>query len=105
MTRHVRDRSTQDPDVVKEFAETGRKEWNAANIRKGYMYMIDTATDPRWYRITETFGEDSEFIGKLIETIIETYQREELAEDRIALTIKHFPGGDAQENGYDPHYK
>ena len=36
---------------------------------------------------------------------IETYQGEELAEDRIALTIKHFPGGDAQENGYDPHYK
>ena len=67
--------------------------------------MADTTTNPCWYRITETFGEDSEFIGKLIETIIETYQGEELAEDRIALTIKHFPGGGARENGYDPHYE
>lgn len=97
--------ATQDLNVVKEFAETGRKEWNATNIRKGYMYMADTATDPRWYRITETFGEDPEFISKVIETIIETYQGKELAEDRIALTIKHFPGGGARENGYDPHYE
>ena len=25
--------------------------------------------------------------------------------DGVALTMKHFPGGGARENGYDPHYK
>ena len=25
--------------------------------------------------------------------------------DGVALTMKHFPGGGARENGFDPHYK
>lgn len=96
--------ATQNPQVVKEFADTGRKEWNATNIRKGYMYMADTATDPRWFRVNGTFGEEPEFISETIGTVIESYQGQELKEDSVALTIKHFPGGGARENGFDPHY-
>ena len=97
--------ATQDFEVIKEFAEIGRKEWLAANIRKGYMYMADTATDPRWYRTYGTLGEEPEFISKAIEIIIEEYQGEQLDEEAIALTLKHFPGGGARENGFDPHYE
>ena len=32
-------------------------------------------------------------------------QGEKLNSESLALTMKHFPGGGARENGFDPHYK
>ena len=37
-------------DIIDKFADTIRREWNACGMRKGYMYMADTVTDPRWQR-------------------------------------------------------
>jgi len=92
-------------DLITEFAENGKKEWDATGIKKGYMYMADIVTDPRWFRIFGTFGENPTFIGDAMKCIIEAYQGKEIKNDSIALTIKHFPGGGARENGFDPHYK
>lgn len=94
-----------DFSLIEEFAENSRKEWTATGLRKGYMYMADVVTDPRWQRIFGTFGEDPEFISETIGHIIDGFQGEELNSDSIALTIKHFPGGGARENGFDPHYE
>ncbi len=93
-----------DLSLIRDFAETAREEWKANGMRKGYMYMIDVVTDPRWQRIYGTFGEDPEFIAKVAKELILGFQGEELNEDSIALTMKHFPGGGARENGFDPHY-
>ena len=41
-----------------------RQEWTAVGLRKGYMYMADLATDPRWQRTEGTFGEDPELAGR-----------------------------------------
>ncbi|MDK6370136.1 MULTISPECIES: glycoside hydrolase family 3 protein [Aerococcus] len=90
---------------VEEFAQIGHQEFLASNIRKGYMYMVDTATDPRWYRTYGTFGENPDQISDYIQRIIPAYQGESLNENSIALTTKHFPGGGARENGFDPHYE
>ena len=94
-----------DASLISEFAEIARKEWDATGLRKGYMYMADTATDPRWQRTYGTFGEDPEFISDAIGRLIDGFQGEELGKNSIALTTKHFPGGGARENGFDPHYK
>lgn len=94
-----------DLDLISDFAEKSRKEFNAINIRKGYMYMADTATDPRWFRFNGTLGEDPVFISEAIKRIIKGFQGDELGDDSIALTTKHFPGGGARENGFDPHYE
>lgn len=93
-----------DLELIKQFAEIGHEEFLANNIRKGYMYMVDTATDPRWFRTYGTFGENPEAISEIAEVIIPAFQGDVLADDSIALTIKHFPGGGARENGFDPHY-
>jgi len=93
-----------DFSLIDEFAQNSRKEWTATGLRKGYMYMADVVTDPRWQRISGTFGEDPEFISEAIAHIIDEFQGEKLNSDSIALTIKHFPGGGARENGFDPHY-
>lgn len=98
-------KSGGDASLISEFAKIAHDEWNATGIRKGYMYMCDCVTDPRWQRIYGTFGEDTEFISDTIGRIIDEFQGEELGTESIAMTTKHFPGGGARENGFDPHYK
>jgi beta-glucosidase len=93
-----------DASLISQFAEIAHDEWDAVGIRKGYMYMADTATDPRWQRTYGTFGEDPEFISDAIGRIIDGFQGETVGKHSIAMTTKHFPGGGARENGFDPHY-
>ena len=94
-----------DASLISEFAEIAHKEWNATGLRKGYMYMADVVTDPRWQRTYGTFGEDPEFISDAIGRIIDGFQGETARKDSIAMTTKHFPGGGPRENGFDPHYE
>ena len=94
-----------DASLISEFAKIARTEWDATGIRKGYMYMADTVTDPRWQRTYGTFGENPEFISDAIGRLIDEFQGETLGKDSIAMTTKHFPGGGARENGFDPHYE
>ena len=94
-----------DATLISQFAQIAHDEWDATGLRKGYMYMADTVTDPRWQRIYGTFGEDTEFISDAIGRLIDGFQGEELGNHSIAMTTKHFPGGGARENGFDPHYE
>lgn len=96
-----------DISLIDDFAECIREEWDAVGMKKGYMYMADTMTDPRWQRTYGTFGEDTKLIGDIMERLIPGVQGSEngVTTDGVALTVKHFPGGGARENGFDPHYK
>ncbi|MBT9778955.1 glycoside hydrolase family 3 protein [Clostridium sp. MCC353] len=92
--------------LIDDFAECIRKEWDAVGMKKGYMYMADVVTDPRWQRTYGTFGEDPELVSQIMDRLIPGIQgsRDGLAFDGVAVTVKHFPGGGARENGFDPHY-
>lgn len=93
-------------ELIDEFADCIRREWNACGLRKGYMYMADIMTDPRWQRSYGTFGEDPELVCAVMERLIPGIQgsKEGVTADGVAVTTKHFPGGGARENGFDPHY-
>ncbi|WPP51171.1 glycoside hydrolase family 3 protein [Catalinimonas niigatensis] len=94
----------RDLSLSREFADIARQEWRSVGIRKGYMYMADLATEPRWQRVEGTFGEDAELAADMIRQIVLGFQGEELDSNSIALTTKHFPGGGATEGGQDPHF-
>ncbi|MEH6955988.1 glycoside hydrolase family 3 protein [Neobacillus drentensis] len=94
-----------DASLISQFAQIAHDEWDAVGLRKGYMYMADTVTDPRWQRIYGTFGEDPEFITDAIGRIIDGFQGKTLGNHSISMTTKHFPGGGPRENGFDPHYE
>ncbi len=97
--------ATRDLDLISDFAAKSRAEWVASGLRKGYMYMADTVTDPRWFRSNGTFGEDPAFNATVIAAVVRGFQGGAGVErDGVALTVKHFPGGGARENGFDPHY-
>ncbi len=96
--------ATQDPELVKEMAETAGEQLASVGMRKIYGYMADTMTDPLWGRAAGTFGEHPELVGEMNKAIVEGYQGETLGKDSVALTVKHFPGGGARDDGKDPHY-
>jgi beta-glucosidase len=66
--------------------------------------MGDLSTEPRWYRVHETFSEDAQLAADIITMLTKNLQGESLSFRSVAMTIKHFPGGGPQEGGGDPHY-
>ena len=94
----------RDFDLTRKFAETAASEWRAVGLRKGYMYMADLATEPRWGRVEGTFGEDADLTSKMITQIVLGFQGNKLSNKSVAMTTKHFPGGGPQEGGQDSHF-
>lgn len=96
--------ATRDLNLIRTFAETARSEWAAVGLRKGYMYMADLSTEPRWQRVEGTFGENAEWVAKMMYAIVIGFQGTKLSSNSVALTTKHFPGGGAGVGGQDPHF-
>ncbi|WP_296701901.1 glycoside hydrolase family 3 N-terminal domain-containing protein [Algoriphagus sp.] len=96
--------ATQDLELIADFAKIMAEEWTSIGLRGMYGYMADLSTEPRWYRVHETFTEDSKLASDIISVLIKNLQGESLSSKSVALTIKHFPGGGPQEGGGDPHY-
>jgi beta-glucosidase len=94
----------RDFSLTRKFAETAATEWRAVGLRKGYMYMADLATEPRWGRVEGTFGEDADLASNMITQIVLGFQGTKLSSSSVAMTTKHFPGGGPQENGQDSHF-
>jgi beta-glucosidase len=94
----------RDLKLTREFADIARQEWAAIGLRKGYQYMADLATEPRWQRIEGTFGEDADLAANMTREIVLGFQGTKLGEKSVALTTKHFPGGGPQVDGHDPHF-
>ena len=94
-----------DLKLTRTFAETAAKEWAAVGLRKGYMYMADLSTEPRWQRIEGTFGESADLAAAMMREIVLGFQGSKLSASSVALTTKHFPGGGPQVEGHDPHFE
>ena len=93
-------------EVVKNFAQTVKREFESTGIRKGYMYCADVMTDPRWLRNSETFGENVDFVCDATEILVKTLQGGNSINNLgLSLTLKHFPGSGARKNGLDGHYE
>jgi len=95
----------RDLKLVREFANIARQEWAAVGLRKGYMYMADLSTEPRWQRIEGTFGENAAWVAKMITEVVLGFQGTKLSSSSVAMTTKHFPGGGAGVGGQDPHFE
>lgn len=94
----------RDEGVVRQFADIARQEYLAVGIRVALHPQIDLATEPRWARQLDTFGEDVELTSRLGVAYIQGFQGEVLGRDSVATMAKHFPGGGPQKDGEDPHF-
>lgn len=97
--------ATRDTALIAEFGRIMAREWTAIGLRGMYGYMADLSTEPRWYRVHETFTEDSALAATIIRTLVTSIQGPRLGPGGVALTLKHFPGHGPQAGGADSHYE
>ncbi|MGW0336505.1 glycoside hydrolase family 3 protein [Streptomyces sp. NPDC003011] len=95
-----------DAGLVRRYADTVRREYLAVGLRVALHPQIDLATEPRWARISGTFGEDADLTSRLVAAYIEGLRGpgDGLGPDSVAAMVKHFPGGGPQLDGEDPHF-
>ncbi|CAG1010944.1 beta-glucosidase [Anaerolineales bacterium] len=94
-----------DADLVKQFADIARREYLSVGIRVALHPQIDLSTEPRWPRISGTFGEDAHLTARLVKAYIAGFQGTALGPHSVACMTKHFPGGGPQNEGLDPHFE
>ncbi|HEX3516733.1 MAG TPA: glycoside hydrolase family 3 N-terminal domain-containing protein, partial [Trebonia sp.] len=94
-----------DPAEVERFGDIARREYLATGFRVALHPMADLATEPRWARISGTFGEDAEHASRLLAAYVRGFQGSRLGLESVAVMVKHFPGGGPQKDGEDPHFE
>jgi beta-glucosidase len=97
--------ATRDAKLVENAAGIMRQEYLAVGIRVALSPMADLATEPRWARISGTFGEDADLASEMVAAYIRGFQGQTLGQDSVACMTKHFPGGGPQRDGLDPHFE
>ena len=93
-----------DEKLTEEFANDSRQEYIAVGIRQALHPQVDLTTEPRWPRISGTFGEDAALSSKMTTAYIKGFQGNKLDAKSVAAMTKHFPGGGPQKDGLDPHF-
>lgn len=98
-----------DPEAVKEFGEIGSAEYRALGITTALSPQIDLATEPRWMRFADTFGEHTQMTIDMTKAYCDGFQttrgeRDGWGKDSVNTMVKHFPGGGMGEAGRDAHY-
>ncbi len=95
----------RDPDLVRQFGNIARKEYRAVGIHMALSPQLDLATEPRWGRISGTFGSDAELTSTLGGAYVAALQGSErgLQKDGVVTVVKHWVGYGAQPEGFDGH--
>lgn len=95
--------ATRDEELVTKLAEIARDEHIAIGVRMTLSPESDIASEPRWGRVMETFGEDPDLVTQMVRAQIVAFQNGEdgLNPEGIVACIKHFPGAGPQMDGKD----
>ncbi len=94
-----------DEKLTRTFGDMARQEYVSVGIREALHPMADLATEPRWARVSGTFGEDAKLSARMIKAYILGFQGEQLGPQSVACMTKHFSGGGPQKEGLDPHFE
>jgi beta-glucosidase len=94
-----------DEKLMRQFGDIARQEYRAVGIREALHPMADLATEPRWPRISGTFGEDASLSAKMVKAYILGFQGDKLDSNSVATMTKHFSGGGPQKEGLDSHFE
>jgi len=94
-----------DDRLVRRFGEIARQEYRAVGIHQALSPMADLATEPRWSRISGTFGEDPDLVGRMVKAYVQGFQGGEtnLAPNGVSAVVKHWVGYGASAKGFDGH--
>lgn len=104
--------STFDPKIVEQFGQIAAKEYRALGIATALSPQIDLGSEPRWYRISMTFGESPALTRDMGRAYIDGFQtsygKDEIKDGwgykSVNAMVKHWPSGGAEEGGRDGHW-
>ncbi|QHT69935.1 glycoside hydrolase family 3 protein [Rhodocytophaga rosea] len=100
------------PDLVQKFGQIAATEYRALGLTTALSPQVDLATDPRWNRVSGTFGEDPQLATDIARAYIDGFQTstgdKEIKNgwgfNSVNAMVKHWPGGGSGEGGRDAHY-
>ncbi len=94
-----------DPVLMRMFGNIARQEYRATGFHMALSPQADLATEPRWPRVTGTFGEDPALVSKMAQGYIEGFQNgaQGLGPSSVAAIVKHWVGYGAAKDGWDSH--
>jgi beta-xylosidase len=90
--------ATWDPAAAEEMADIIRRQMRAVGMLQALAPVMDVARDPRWGRVSETYGEDSYLVSAMSVAYTRGLQGKDLTKGVIA-TAKHFIGYAVTEGG------
>lgn len=95
--------ATRNVELVAQLADIARQEHLAIGARMTLSPEADIASEPRWGRVMETFGEDPDLVTEMVVAQIAGFQKgtDGLNIDSLIACIKHFPGAGPQMEGLD----
>jgi beta-glucosidase len=104
--------ATFSPEIVQQFGHIAAVEYRALGISTALSPQIDLATDPRWNRVSGTFGENPQLATDMARAYIDGFQTSSAAKEitdgwgfeSVNAMVKHWPGGGAGEGGRDAHF-
>ncbi|MFN3837365.1 MAG: glycoside hydrolase family 3 N-terminal domain-containing protein [Brevundimonas sp.] len=97
--------ATGDVDLVRRFGDIARREYRAVGIHMALSPQADLASEPRWPRVTATFGSDPAAVSRMVEAYVEGFQggNDGVRRDGVATVVKHWVGYGAEPEGFDGH--
>lgn len=104
--------ATFDPETVKEFGRIGAIEYRAMGLATALSPQADLGTEPRWFRLYGTFGEDPTLATDMVKAYVDGFQtssRQAAIDgawgyESVNCMTKHWPGGGPGEGGRDAHF-
>ena len=97
-----------DPEVARQFAEDASREYRALGIATALGPQIDLCTEPRWMRLADTFGPETEMAKAITKAYCDGMQTTKAVNgwgmESVNTMVKHWPGGGTGEGGRDAHY-
>lgn len=104
--------ATFDPALIKKFGEIASIEYRALGIGTALSPQIDLGTEPRWYRISMTFGKSSQLVTDIARAYVDGFQTSTGSSEikdgwgyhSINAMVKYWLGGGPEEAGRDGHW-
>ncbi|GAB2701427.1 hypothetical protein GCM10027037_28320 [Mucilaginibacter koreensis] len=104
--------ATFNPAVVEQFGHIAAAEYRALGIATALSPQVDIASDPRWNRVSGTFGEDPLLATDMGRAYIDGFQTSAGSQEiaggwgytSVNAMVKHWPSGGSGEAGRDAHY-
>jgi len=104
--------ATFDPAIIKKFGQVAAQEYRALGISTALSPQVDLATEPRWGRVSGTFGEDPKLATDMARAYVDGFQtsagEKEIKDGwgymSVNAMVKHWPSGGPEESGRDAHF-